>query len=462
MKHIRISDNGSRRLILLFAGWGMDAAPFAGLHRHGYDIELVWDYTDFGIDWSFTAGYDEICIVAWSYGVYAASVSTESLESRVTLRLAVSGTLHPCHRRLGIPENIFRGTLAAIDPHNMRKFYRRICADRREYARISASLPQRDTDSLRRELESFSPENLWLHHPYARYDFALIGRDDAIIPPANQWRAWQGVPCHVYDGGHMPDFEAILQHYIMDKDLVGSRFRRGFAAYDSAGDIQRRVAGVLSDMLRRHTSLSRPGQRTLEIGSGTGLLTAHLDAAVGPGYLEMWDLAGDSPLPVSATRRFRRGDAETDIRRLPSGSFDAIVSASTVQWFNSPLRFVDECLRVLRPGGVLAISTFTAGNLEEINAVTGRSLPLLTRQQWHEAIRRKDQGGIIDSYGESIDKVFDSAADVFRHLKATGVNALGRTGDVPLRKVLENYRPHLDGRWHITYKPFSFITRRQS
>lgn len=32
-----------RPLILLFAGWGMSQAPFAGLTRSGYDIAVVWD-----------------------------------------------------------------------------------------------------------------------------------------------------------------------------------------------------------------------------------------------------------------------------------------------------------------------------------------------------------------------------------------------------------------------------------
>ena len=30
----------------------MDAAPFAGLRRPGYDIMVVWDYRSSDIDWS--------------------------------------------------------------------------------------------------------------------------------------------------------------------------------------------------------------------------------------------------------------------------------------------------------------------------------------------------------------------------------------------------------------------------
>lgn len=40
-----------RPLILLFAGWGMSPAPFAGLTRSGYDIAVVWDYRDLSAPW---------------------------------------------------------------------------------------------------------------------------------------------------------------------------------------------------------------------------------------------------------------------------------------------------------------------------------------------------------------------------------------------------------------------------
>ena len=65
MKYEVVSSTGSDRLILFFAGWGMDSAPFAGLNRAGYDVAVVLDYRTTAIDWSFTAGYVEICIVAW-------------------------------------------------------------------------------------------------------------------------------------------------------------------------------------------------------------------------------------------------------------------------------------------------------------------------------------------------------------------------------------------------------------
>ena len=74
MKSEFVSQSGAGRLILVFAGWAMDSRPFAGLQRPGYDIAVLWDYSSLNIDWSFVGPYSEICVVAWSLGVYASAV----------------------------------------------------------------------------------------------------------------------------------------------------------------------------------------------------------------------------------------------------------------------------------------------------------------------------------------------------------------------------------------------------
>lgn len=94
MKHAFVQRNGARRLIVIFAGWGMDARPFAGLTRPGYDIAVVWDYREAGLDPTLAAGYDEVCVLAWSMGVMAAQMCNDALGPNVTARIAVGGT--PC------------------------------------------------------------------------------------------------------------------------------------------------------------------------------------------------------------------------------------------------------------------------------------------------------------------------------------------------------------------------------
>ena len=81
MKLQYVSRTGAARLILIYAGWAMDAAPFEGLRRPGYDIAVVWDYREFQLDWSFATPYSEVCVVAWSLGVYAAAVTAPALQT---------------------------------------------------------------------------------------------------------------------------------------------------------------------------------------------------------------------------------------------------------------------------------------------------------------------------------------------------------------------------------------------
>ena len=129
-----IFKSSSRRLIVLFLGWGMDASPFRHLARSGFDILALWDYT--GLDrpgsWerdmtefaSVCGGYDEVVIVAWSYGVRIASGFLESWNASlpVTLTLAVNGTPMHVDEQYGIPPAIFDGTLQRLAEPTIRKF----------------------------------------------------------------------------------------------------------------------------------------------------------------------------------------------------------------------------------------------------------------------------------------------------------------------------------------------------
>ncbi len=66
----------------------------------------------------------------------------------------------------------------------------------------------------------------------------------------------------------------------------------------------------------------------------------------------------------------RQGDAENI--PLPNGSIDVIVSFETIEHVPSPEKFLKECVRVLRPGGQLIISTpntsvYSYGGAEQDN-----------------------------------------------------------------------------------------------
>lgn len=458
-----VSQQGHERLILVFAGWAMDDTPFRHLRREGYDIAVVWDYRDLNIDWSFTAPYCEICVVAWSLGVYASAVSTYGIDDRITRRVAVNGTLWPVDRLRGIPEEVFAGTHDALDSRQLRKFFRRMCGSAELFADFCTRMPDRPVYELRQELEAFYPLPLLQHSPVKRWDVAVIGTDDAIFPAVNQWRAWQGTPVDMMPRPHLIDLQEIIDRYTVDKHRVGSRFAHGRDSYEADAPVQARIAAELEGALRSHgldTLMAEHGARILEIGCGTGLLSRRLDAMCHQrAHLELWDLIGPSPV---THRPFRQVDAELELGRTPSRSFDIIVSASTVQWFNSPTRFLAQCARILAPGGSLLVSTFVRGNLHEVYQATGRTLPLLSAAEWCSIVPDSFETVMTRDYTHALE--FSSPHDVFRHLRGTGVNSLGDSSDsnaARMRRVLASYPRDLDGVYRATYRPFILLLKRK-
>ncbi len=454
---------GSKRLIVIYAGWATDANLFDGLYRPGYDIVVVWDYRDMYIDWSLADGYIEICIIAWSLGVYASAVSTHGIADRITKRIAVNGTLTPVDSRCGIPEAIFKGTLYGLNLRNLEKFYRRVCGTRSNIAFFENHRPDRNLEELKEELSCFCPLPLLAPEPEKRWDVAIVGRDDAIFPAVNQARAWNGVaPVFFADIPHLPDFQTILDRWIMDKELTERRFASGKETYDSEADVQDEVVESMRHIMEEYdipAIMCRRGSRTLEIGSGTGKMSRLLDHYAGRfGTVEMWDIVGEEPLQ-GEHRFFRCCDAELAIMQQPPASLDFIVSASTVQWFNSPSRFLKECSRVLNKGAYLLIGTYSEGNLAEVASHTGCSLPLMTPGQWKEMMPPELECLAVSCTDKRLS--FDSVLDVFRHLKKTGVNSLGRPEDVSLRRAIKDWHPDLDGKYSITYKPMVFIARKK-
>ncbi|MDE6394823.1 MAG: DUF452 family protein, partial [Duncaniella sp.] len=211
MKFQLVSHNGgsSRRLVLLFAGWGMSPRPLGEVNMPGYDIAVVWDYRDLSAPWiGEVMQYAEVIILAWSYGVHAAARFMHAHpELPVTARIAVNGTRFTADDTRGIPRDIFSATLAGLSERSVVKFNMRMCGGAAAYKAFAPVAPERDIDDLREELQAFdiapAPGMLW--------DKAFISESDAIIPPGNQRTAWQDEAAEIIglDGPHLPDFNAI-------------------------------------------------------------------------------------------------------------------------------------------------------------------------------------------------------------------------------------------------------------
>ena len=118
-----------------------------------------------------------------------------------------------------------------------------------------------------------------------------------------------------------------------------------------------------------------PGQRVLDLCCGAGASALPAARAVGAGGQVLGvDLA--APLLALARARaageslanveFRECDATST--QLPDGSFDAVVCVFGVFFVRDMTAFAAEMWRLVRPGGVLAITTWGPGLFEPANS----------------------------------------------------------------------------------------------
>jgi ubiquinone/menaquinone biosynthesis C-methylase UbiE len=105
-----------------------------------------------------------------------------------------------------------------------------------------------------------------------------------------------------------------------------------------------------------------PGEHALDLACGTGLVTLNAARSVGPhGSVLGTDLSGQM-IEVARQRAleqqlanvsFQRMDAET--LDLPDATFDVVLCALGLMYLPDPQRAMREWLRVLKPGGRVAI-----------------------------------------------------------------------------------------------------------
>lgn len=459
----------SRRLILIFLGWGMDASPFRGLSRNGFDILAVWDYTGLACpgQWernmaelaAACRAYDEIVVVGWSYGVRIASGFLEFYGESipVTLTLAVNGTPMHVDERFGIPPAIFNGTLEHLAAPTVRKFYRRMFAAADGFVRFMEHKPERSEESLKNELEVFA--SLPPVDAGSLWDVALVDDADLIFPSSAQRVFWPAekvvsLGCN----GHFPDLQSILDRFTVDKSLVGRRFSAARETYMRGASVQRRVAQSLWNRVESLIEGFRSPGRIIEVGAGAGVLTALYENSLpGGSSLELWDLAGPAgSLPAGAF--WLTCDAETRIRSVATESVDLILSSSTLQWFHSPERFVAEAYRTLRRGGVAAFALYGEGTFSQLRDLTGVSLRYPSLASLKAAL--PPEAVVVVGEASTLSEDFASPRELLRHLKETGVNAAAEPSPALAMRIVRHYPASHEGLYRLTYCPIYLIFRK--
>ncbi|OAV12226.1 methyltransferase domain-containing protein [Moraxella catarrhalis] len=218
--------------------------------------------------------------------------------------------------------------------------------------------------------------------------------------------------------------------------------------------------GIQPCQVKQHKHISR----LLEIGVGSGLLTDALfeHFSVDTLYLnDLYDNIQTNALPKDVDANYLIGDI--GMIDLPK-TLDGVISSSALQWIYPPDMLFKRVFQTLTAGGFFAASTFVEGNLSEIQALTGRGLPYDTPKQL--MVRLNQAGFMIDEFKADEQVLyFDSPMAVLRHLKATGVTAVGTEqacwSKQSLTKFCQNYQQfHTDAGYTLTYRPLLFVAHK--
>jgi malonyl-CoA O-methyltransferase len=250
----------------------------------------------------------------------------------------------------------------------------------------------------------------------------------------------------------MSDFE-------LDRTQVRRHFSRASTSYEQHDVLQREVQQALLERLEFYTQTP---QRVLDIGAGTGRGTALLKQR----YAKAEVIAVDLALPMlraakknnSWLKPFIRVCAEATTLPFADHSVDVLHSNLCFQWIDDLPALFGECVRVLRPGGLLLFSSFGPDTLKELRAA------------WAEADQQPHVSRFLDMHdvGDAMlaAGLRDPVLDVHRYtltyseprklleelqgLGATNADharARGLTGKTRYRRMLAAYEAmRLDGR----------------
>lgn len=160
-----------------------------------------------------------------------------------------------------------------------------------------------------------------------------------------------------------------MSHRQFNKKDVRRAFSRSAHTYDEVAVLQKEVGNRLFERL---DYIKLKPDVILDAGAGTGHFVSALSKKYKQSQVIGLDLAVPMLKKVRKRGRFWRkpGCICGDLESLPLAdkSVDLIFSNLALQWVNNLEMVFKECLRVLKPGGLLMFTTFGPDTLKELRA----------------------------------------------------------------------------------------------
>jgi len=261
------------------------------------------------------------------------------------------------------------------------------------------------------------------------------------------------------------------------KQAIQRNFARRALSYDRYAVMQQ---GMAAELLRLAREAVAGARLVLEIGCGTGYLTARLRQANPDATIVAVDLEA-SLLRLARERlggdkgvHFLAADGEA----FAGGPFDLIISNSVLQWFSRPQETLRAYFDLLRDGGTLAFSTLGPATFRELSAAFRQAAGRQTLAESPEVVAHSfsneqtwrhylDQAGfqrVIVLREERIER-HSTVQDFLHALQATGAtNPYPRPFSPRLfRQMAAIYQGAfgLDGAIPVTYEIIWALARKE-
>ncbi len=246
----------------------------------------------------------------------------------------------------------------------------------------------------------------------------------------------------------------------VDKQLARRAFERAAQSYDEAAVLQREVN---LHLLERFEYINFNPGSILDIGAGTGFATYALHKRFPKADITALDIASTMlavaksrlPLVSKLKKKISFVNAEAECLPFADDSMDLIYSNLTLQWVTSLDIALQECQRVLKPGGMLLFSTFGPDTLKEL------------RQSWQSVDQYSHVNDFIDMHDvgdammrarfaepvmdvENFTLTYSNVYQLMHDLKAIGAHnvtsrrAKGLTGKAHFKELETHYEKFRD------------------
>ncbi|MDD4820365.1 MAG: DUF452 family protein [Flavobacteriales bacterium] len=176
-------------LIVFFNGWGMTEKVISGLKNEGCDVLVLGGYDTQNIDTDVFSTYKNVYLVAWSMGVWFASLVGFSKISNIRKKIAFCGTVKAMDDVFGIPKSVFEATVNGLSERSREKFAMRIFGGKKAYDAVGQDILT-PFDESEKELH-FWAENASECVDENQWDVAVVGCNDMIYSAENQMNYWK-------------------------------------------------------------------------------------------------------------------------------------------------------------------------------------------------------------------------------------------------------------------------------